>query len=289
MGRAEFLDLVDGYLAGTLAPGRLAALEGALQAQPETRLLLLTAVQHEILLRQYAFEQLDADAPPQPAPTPAPAPAWWRGGIRPGRARFRAAALFLLGLGLLSAVVLHAHAPSAHLAQVAALLGDGGGDPGVLLRPGRPPQPLRPGMAIDDHDRLTLPHGASAELRLEREETAISLGGGGELGLGRGEAGVQLALAHGSLTAAVAHQAAGRQLTITTPQAAIAVIGTRLAVSSGDQRTSVAVDEGRVRVRARRRGRRGRRRGARRGRHRQRRSRWPPRRPCAGATAGRSG
>jgi hypothetical protein len=257
MERAEFLELVDGHLAGTLSAEQHSALEGVLQAQPQSRLLLLTAVSHEILLRQYAFEQLDAAAAPtrpdpqvRHRPAAAAAPAWKRGATRFRWPQIRAVALFLLGLGLLVAVEVMSRspAPGAHLAHLVTVLSAGDGDSGTLLRAGAPAQPLRPGLALDDRDRIALPHGASAALRFDQEETTLSLGGGGELGLGRGGAGLQLALAHGSLTAAVAHQAAGSRLTITTPEAAIAVIGTRLTVSSGAAQTTVAVDEGRVRV-----------------------------------------
>jgi hypothetical protein len=253
MERAAFLDLVDGYLAGTLSGERLSALEAVLNGHPRSRLLFLTAVQHEILLRQYAFEQLDAAAAGTPlhgqgkqgGHAPGAAPAWWRRTAL----RWAAAAVLLLAAGLFGLPQLAPPTP-AQLAHLTTLLPDGRGDPGALLHAGVPAQPLRPGMAVGDHDRIALPHGASAGLRFDQEATTISLGGGGELGLGQGRTGVHLELAHGSLTAAVAHQAAGRQLTISTPQATIEVIGTRLAVSSGSERTSVAVDEGRVRVRA---------------------------------------
>jgi len=248
MRRAEFLELVDGYLDGTLAAERLTALEAALQGHPPSRPLFHTAVQHEILLRQYAFEQLDAAAAAPPAHQQhdqrgsATAAAWWQGAAL----RWAAAAMLMLAVAL----ALLLPRPPAPLAHLATLLPDGGGDPGAVVHDGGAAQPLRPGMAVGDRDRITLPHGAAASLRFDREETVISLGGGGELRLFQGRAGVQLALAHGGLSATVAHQAAGQQLTIVTAEATIAVIGTRLAVSSGDGRTSVAVDEGRVLVRA---------------------------------------
>ncbi len=278
MGRGEFLALVEGYLAGSLDAAALAALEAALLATPRARRLFTLAVGHEVLVRQYAFEQLDAAAavPAAPAaptaPTTARPRAWWR----QRAARMAAAALLLLAVGLLALLLVPARAlgqpaetPLAHL--VVVLSNAQGANGGLVHRDAARsgqrspvtseqvgstsamPHQLHPGMALLSGDSLVVPPGASAELRFDREDTTISVSGGSQgakLLLDEGTDGIQLLLASGRLDATVAHQAAGRHLAIGTHEAAVTVIGTRLMVSSDEARTVIAVHEGRVAVRA---------------------------------------
>ena len=87
-----------------------------------------------------------------------------------------------------------------------------------------------------------------ARLRFD-DGTEISLSGETRLTCIRENGQTRLAMQHGQLTANVVPQAAGCPLTIDTSNAAIEVLGTRLAVSNEDEISELGVHHGRVRIR----------------------------------------
>ena len=235
------LTLVDDHLAGRLDETGGLELERLLGEQPAARQLFWIAVNHEVMLRS-ALSGAVATAGAGPVPTTTRG--WWR---RPALA---AAALVLIAVGMALSGVLTPPPPA--LAQVAAMTAVG--EAGVLHHADGHDVGLRVGLTIAAGDRIDLTDGASIDLRWLDEDTVITLAGGSRASVpdhgadGVADARGWLRLDHGSLVAAVAHQAPGRRFAISTPQAEVTVIGTRFAVRTGDERTEVDVEQGRVRV-----------------------------------------
>jgi len=240
--RDELLQQVDGYLAGTLNVQQQAQLEQCLRAEPAACRMFWAALNHELLLRQYPFAEA---AQPRTAAASIPRTApWWQ---RPALRFAASAAVLLIAVGaLLLPIVLPARDIIARIAMITAPTGDAG----LLHRANQQTEPLRADVAIHAGDRIAVALGAAVEIRLAHEDTVLGLGSGTTVRLTQDASGTRLGLDRGALSAAVAAQAPGRQLTVTTPQATIAVIGTRFSVTTDDARTSVEVDHGRVRVSA---------------------------------------
>ncbi len=256
--RGLLLELVDDYLAGTLSGERLATLERRLRAEPDSCRRFWVALQHEILLRQYPYsgsaeqpltvktdskknakENTTTDESTD-ATVSAPS-AWWS---RPRWALASCAALLVIAV---SWALLHHGGDADVLARVAQLHAPTG-DAGLLHHADQRTEPLRSDLVLRSGDRLSTALGTSLELRFTREDTVLGLGSQTTMTLSAGPEGVRVQLESGTLTAAVAHQTADRQVAITTPQATVAVIGTRFTVMTAGDRTSVEVDDGRVRI-----------------------------------------
>ncbi|MBA3699773.1 MAG: FecR domain-containing protein [Planctomycetes bacterium] len=240
--RDELLDLVDRYLAGTLSGHVLTQFENRLREEPAACRMFWAALNHELLLRQYPFAEA---AQPRTAAAAIPLTTpWWQ---RPARRLAASAAVLLIALG---ALVLPTVLPSSNIIARIAMITAPTGDAGLLHRANQQTEPLRADVAIHAGDRIAVALGATVEVRFVHEDTVLGLGSRTTVRLTQDAGGTQLGLDSGTLRAAVAAQAAARQLTVTTPQATIAVIGTRFSVTANDARTSVEVDHGRVRVSA---------------------------------------
>lgn len=246
--RDELLVLVDDYLAGSLAGERLATLERRLRTEPDSGRLFWVAVNHEIQLRQHPFSA-SATVPAAVVTTVekkgsvASLPmAWWR---RPRLALAACAALLLVAVGwVLLREVGGDHAVIAHIAALSAP----GGEPGTLRHADQRTEPLRADQPVGADDRIEVAVGASLDLRFVNETTVIGLGSGTKLMMVARPGITRLMLEQGTLTAEVAHQAPGRHLSVITPDVRVEVVGTRFAVSVGDRRSHVEVEEGRIEV-----------------------------------------
>lgn len=115
---------------------------------------------------------------------------------------------------------------------------------------GEPPRPAQSGQPV--------PSGAGLLTRGSRSRLVLKLADETRLEL-RGDSRVEdiqasgdqkrLTLAQGDLHASVAKQTGGRSLTLTTPHAELAVLGTRFLVHVGPEETRLDVEEGRIRNR----------------------------------------
>jgi len=237
--RAALLELVDGYLEGTLRGDALATLERHLRAEADACRLFWIAVNHEIQLRQHPFSA--TTTLPAAATQVRPPMSWWR------RPRLVLAACAALLLGTVGWGLLHRLGNAAVLARIADVHAPTG-DAGRLHHSDQRSEPLRAGLEIRAGERLAVAIGAGLELRLSGEDTVLSLGSRTTLTLHDRAAGVLVRLESGSLNAVVAHQAPSRRLSVATQHATLDVIGTRFAATADATRTSVEVDEGRVRV-----------------------------------------
>lgn len=236
------LPLVDDHLADRLDERGRAELERLLAEQPDARRLFWVAVNHEVQLRS-ALAGAASSTVEQPTATPRP---WWR------HALLAAAALVLIVAGAaISGWFTTAPTPVAIIANVAAV-----DDPGVVQHADGTRTPVRDGLAVAVDDRIVTGADASLDLRWRGESTVITVAGGSAVTIPSTQpqtisfptAHEHLRIDHGSVVVEVAHQSAGRQFIIATPQAHITVIGTRFAVKAGTDRTEVDVEQGRVRV-----------------------------------------
>lgn len=107
---------------------------------------------------------------------------------------------------------------------------------------------LYEGRPVYPGERVVPSAGTSIDLRWRHESTVISLTGGSSAIIAPRDSSEHLRLDQGALVAEVAHQEPGTAFVIATPQAQVTVIGTRFAVKTGDDRTEVDVEQGRVRV-----------------------------------------
>lgn len=238
----DLLDLVDGYLAGTLDGEALADLNRRLIANPQDCRVFSAAIAHDLLLRQqpYAAEP----NPPLVAPV-APisrGQAWWRPWRRAASLVASAAALLVLVGGMF--LLPRADAPVGHIVSVDAP----DGDAGQLHRPDQRSEPLAIGLPIRAGDRVAVALGAAIEVRFSNEDTRLGLGSRTTVRVTAQTDGVHLGLDTGSLVAQVAPQPPGKRLHVATPHSAITVLGTRFCVATRDERTSVEVDHGSVEV-----------------------------------------
>lgn len=121
---------------------------------------------------------------------------------------------------------------------VPAIVADGAGT--IALRDGLPVfGPLRPG------DRVT---GAAARLALG-DGSVLALSPGGALTVAaQDRSAIAFALDAGALSVHAAHQPAGRELRVSTPEATVRVVGTRFTVERWAGGSRVAVEEGLVAV-----------------------------------------
>ncbi|HEX3133125.1 MAG TPA: FecR domain-containing protein [Planctomycetota bacterium] len=225
--------LVDDHLAGRLDERGRAELEHLLAEQPDAHRLFWIAVNHEILLRSALAGAAAANAEPSTTTRD-----WWRHPL------IAAVALLLIAVGAaVTGWFATTPMPVADIANVAAV-----GNPGVVRHADGKQIPLRNGLPLATDDRIELGTDTSIDLRWRSEATVITLAGGSIATIARASDSERLRLDHGSLVAAVAHQTPGQQFAIATPEAQVTVIGTRFAVHTGDNRTEVDVEQGRVRV-----------------------------------------
>jgi len=110
----------------------------------------------------------------------------------------------------------------------------------VIERQGQPSTDLR----LRIGDRLRTAAGATAVLRYE-DGTRLALSQDATCVVDGAKA---LALDHGRLEAAVAHQPAGTALVVHTPQAEVIVVGTRFILAVDAARTLLTVSQGVVRM-----------------------------------------
>ncbi len=233
-GQDALLLLVDDHLAGRLDERGRAELERLLAEQPDARRLFWVAVNHEIMLRSALAGAASAHVEPRASTTRT----WWRHPL------MAAAALVLITVA--AAVTGWFTTTSAPIADIANLTAVG--NPGVVRHADGRQTPLRSGLPIAADDRIELTANTSVDVRWRSEATVITLAGGSAATVTRASESERLRLDHGSLVAEVAHQIAGQRFAIATPEAQVTVIGTRFAVRTGDDRTEVDVEQGRVRV-----------------------------------------
>lgn len=88
--------------------------------------------------------------------------------------------------------------------------------------------------------------GAIAVLRFA-DDTTLTLAGDSELAVDE-QSGKHVDLRRGTLSAEVMHQPAGRPLVVTTATARLEVLGTIFTVGAGVETTTLAVEQGRVRM-----------------------------------------
>jgi ferric-dicitrate binding protein FerR (iron transport regulator) len=122
----------------------------------------------------------------------------------------------------------------------------------TLVRAGED-QPLGDGEAVRAGDRIRLQPTALVALCWSGDGTRLVLAKDADLtvaALGEAGEGKSLSLGAGQLSAAVAHQPAGRPLVIRTPQGSATIIGTRFTLSVDAESTQLQVDEGLVRLQA---------------------------------------
>jgi hypothetical protein len=106
--------------------------------------------------------------------------------------------------------------------------------------------PLEENLPICLGDRLETGAAVQVNIRYEAEETALEVGPETAATFGEEDGAKRIALDRGSLQAEVAPQPQGRPLVFTTPQATTEVLGTRLALSSRDDASCLAVTYGKV-------------------------------------------
>ncbi len=185
-----------------------------------------------------ALEQLRADIVPFPQPQPAVAPA-----ARPPRHRLWTALAACAAVAMAAIALPRILPPTpGTVPQVVAL----SGDVSVLRtgeNQGRPAvgQDVRPGERIETGD------GGRIVLRYPGEATTLVVGASSSLRLLDGGDRKALALRHGTLTCTVARQPRDRSMRLVTPHAKATVLGTHFILEAAESRTSLAVEEGRVR------------------------------------------
>jgi ferric-dicitrate binding protein FerR (iron transport regulator) len=237
------LDLVDGYLDGTIGDNQLADLERRLCDESGTRRLFWLAVNQEVLLRRHLSGAADAAAAERLSPGPI---AWWRR----AQVRWAVAALLMAMVGIATVLETRGRTPTGPRATITMVHADAGSSraAGELIHSDGRSEPLHAGQSMSVGDRMVVALGADAEVRMSGEDTAFGIGHDAALSLSASPQGSRLVLERGFLTAVVAHQMPGKRLIVTTNQATVEVVGTRFTVAATADRTSVDVDEGRVKV-----------------------------------------
>lgn len=247
-------DLIREWLDGSLDDAGHERLQGLLRDRHAARDVLVE-VHFDDALRRVAKAQADRHAL-EPSPAPALPPTQspittptgrtrrhssrWRLMRRPRTLPIAAAAGLLVAVLLGVAVMERLHQPQP-IARLAVNLG-GATLAGNTLAPG------------DERDLfagapLELPTRGWVTLRFPDGTTVEALGNT-RLTADVGDTGKRLRLERGELRAEVRHQPVGAPLVVVTPRSDTTVVGTRLAVATGE-RERVAVDEGQVRVQRR--------------------------------------
>lgn len=237
-------ELIRDWLDGSLDDANHERLQGLLRDRNAAREALIE-VHFDDALRRVAKAQTDRLAlDPAPAPTTAPRTrrhsSRWRLMRRP-RSLPIAAAAGLLAAVLLGMALMERLGQPQPIAKLAVNLGSA-----TLAG-----QPLAPG---DERDlfagaALELPARGWVTLRFSDGTTVEALGDT-RLTADVGSTGKRLRLERGELRAEVRRQPHGAPLVVVTPRSDTTVVGTRLAVATGE-RERVAVDEGHVRVQRR--------------------------------------
>lgn len=148
------------------------------------------------------------------------------------------AALLLVGVGLGLARLHLAPPPQPGVAHLA--------DAGGMVELRRGTELIRPqrGTLLLPDDRLVLDGGATADIRFA-DGTSIALGSGTTVVLLAEDPGKRLILSGGHVIADVAKQV-DAPFEIATPHSRLTVLGTRFTVEVDNERTALAVSEGRV-------------------------------------------
>ncbi len=155
--------------------------------------------------------------------------------------RAAAAATILIGAASAAWIALRGR-PQPALAAVEAA------DGASILRPDGSTRPATPGTTIGTGDRITTAPDGSAKIVWSDRTARLELGGASELIFQVPSPGKRALLQSGSLAAAVDPQPAGLPAVFATPHAEAVVLGTRLALEAGRERTRLEVIEGRVRL-----------------------------------------
>ncbi|MBN1671107.1 MAG: FecR domain-containing protein [Kiritimatiellae bacterium] len=240
-------DLIQGYLADTLAPEQAAQVLSRLQTDPEFRAAWFERIENESVLwefgREQGFSRLE-----QERATPAAQPAG-EAGVPPA-VRFPAgrswrvtavAAALLVGLGVFIArLSFKPLTPAGASPRVSYRVGDVRRSDGQPLARGEPAavpvlqRGLRTGegsaLVLEYADATRLEVGANTEFKL----LPFSAVDGKRLFVAAGEVGV-----------AAAH---GQPLRVITPHSRITVVGTRFVVGVSSASTRVALEAGRLSV-----------------------------------------
>ncbi len=226
--------LIDAWLDGRLAPGEDDDLRAALADAG-------VAAEAAALLRIEAeLRGLRAASTPSTVPGPARR-------SRAPRSRRRARTWGIVAVA--AALVIAATVALSHVADSPRLIVADAGDAATAIRAGAQ-RTLADGDALSAGDRVRAERDV-LRLRYVGEATALDLEPGGELTILADDAGKRLRLDDGALTATVAPQPSGQPLVATTAHAAAVVVGTRFRLSTDDQATHLAVDEGSVALRSR--------------------------------------
>jgi ferric-dicitrate binding protein FerR (iron transport regulator) len=201
------------------------------------------ALLHETVRGQALYERVAAEFDaryPREQPVALPTTAWeeWRGRLA------WAAALALAALIAFSASRWKKSAPVAALLQVEEVHG------AVTwsATDGRTRTDLRSGNVLEAGSLETLDADSTLRVRFA-DGTACTLGGAGGLVSIASGAQKVVRLKTGTLAVQAARQPAGQPMRILTPTAEVEVVGTAFAVATHEGRTSLDVDEGRVRMR----------------------------------------
>ncbi len=134
---------------------------------------------------------------------------------------------------------------SPAIAEVVAVA-TGSGPAPLIARPGSDPIALVAGTRVSADDRI-LTRSASVTVRSTRDATRFELAPETTASWTTENGSPRVALAHGRLRAAVAKQAPGSVLTLSTPHALVEVIGTAFVLAVDSSATSLEVSEGKVR------------------------------------------
>ena len=237
-------ELIRDWLDGSLDDAGHERLQGLLRNRTAARDALVE-VHFDDALRRVAKAQTDRLAL-EPAPAVIPTArtrrhsSRWRLMRRPRSLPIAAAAGLLVAVLLGMAVMGRLNQPQP-IAKLAVNLG-GATLAGQVLAPGDE-RDLFAGAALE------LPTRGWVTLRFPDGTTVEALGDT-RLTADVGDSGKRLRLERGELRAEVRHQAKGAPLVVVTPRSDTTVVGTRLAVVTGE-RERVAVDEGHVRVQRR--------------------------------------
>jgi ferric-dicitrate binding protein FerR (iron transport regulator) len=221
------------YLDGNLTAAEGDELDRLLESDADARSSLREMAMQAVSLADLAREQDLAARRTKPTPTAA-RPRWWSKGtlaVVVGLILLVSATTIWLSRGKVEAVTL------AQLSGAVSWTAEGGQSQ-TGLQPG---DSLRGGT-------LSVEGAASSAQLVFRDGTTIALCGDSELVL-PSQAGKQLSLRRGSLSADVRPQPSSRPMRIRTPTAEIVVLGTRFYVSSQPVETAISVDAGKVRLR----------------------------------------
>ncbi len=245
----ELEQLLSDLADGRLTPGRRAALGAILRAAPEARDYYIRFMSLCCDLHEQAAKELGSDEQQCDDCQPE------CGGSRRLDKRWRlgwavASGVAVVVLAVAVAVALwptRAHRRGAgdeqkivgHLANVVGKVEINGA--GTQIAPAKDGRPVLAGQTVS-----TLGSDAQAEVMLV-DGTSVVVAGDSRVVFAADDQQF-IHIEYGNVTASVKRRGAGAPLVFSTPEALVEVLGTRLSVSRGQQRTRVAVLQGDVRV-----------------------------------------